>query len=90
MVELGDRQFDENRSAATEASKVCDVVAVVGETNRRALCEGLSEGGLNGDAVLTFATRERAFNQLESQYRAGDVILIENDLTDWYEDRTTF
>lgn len=85
MVELGDRQFEENKKVAAEAAKICDLVLLVGETNRLALAAGLQEGGAKDDAVRWFARRDDAFVALGKDTRPGDVILIENDLPDLYE-----
>ncbi|MES2643938.1 MAG: UDP-N-acetylmuramoyl-tripeptide--D-alanyl-D-alanine ligase [Myxococcota bacterium] len=85
MVELGDQQADRNREVAVKAAAVCDLVLLVGETNRVALATGLREGGAKDDAVRWFANRDDAFAALQKEQAAGDVVLIENDLPDLYE-----
>jgi UDP-N-acetylmuramoyl-tripeptide--D-alanyl-D-alanine ligase len=85
MVELGEQQEVENRRVAQEAGAVCDLVYLVGDTNRAALRAGLIEGGLPEESVLQFDRRDDALIALDSDMRSGDVILIENDLPDLYE-----
>ncbi len=91
MIELGDRQFEENKNCAKNAASVCDLVIVVGTTNERALREGLTEGGLDGEKQKQVGTMSEALNFLAEEYCVdGDVVLIENDLPDLYESVPSF
>lgn len=90
MIELGRLQYEENFLAAKHAGQCCDLALVVGNTNRQALVEGLKEGGLSAKHILLCPTRQMAFEELKSLSREGDVILIENDLTDIYEAKVKF
>ncbi len=85
MVELGDQQVAKNREVAAHAARVCDLVLLVGETNRAALVAGLQDGGAKDDAVRWYARRDDAFAALGKEQAAGDVVLVENDLPDLYE-----
>ncbi len=91
MIELGDRQFEENKNCAKNAASFCDLVIVVGATNEQALREGLIEGGLVGEKLKHVGTMSEALNFLAEEYCVdGDVVLIENDLPDLYESVPTF
>lgn len=90
MIELGDMQFDENKRLAMMAAGVCDIVFIVGHTNRDALLSGLTEGGLPRTKILLFDTRDEAFKVLGEQSAQGDLVLIENDLGDLHEGRVRF
>jgi UDP-N-acetylmuramoyl-tripeptide--D-alanyl-D-alanine ligase len=92
MVELGDIQAAENKQAALKAAEVCDLVIVVGETNKPALLEGLQAGGLPKEKILEFENRDRALAHLMSAEfkKPQDLILIENDLPDLYESVVRF
>ncbi len=92
MVELGDLQAAENRQVALKAAEVCDLVIVVGDTNKTDLLAGLQEGGLAGDKILTFDNRDKALAHLMSKEfkQPADMILIENDLPDLYEAEVKF
>ncbi len=92
MIELGERQFEENKRVAVEAAKVCDYVLLVGKTNRDAWLQGLRQGSngetsLNAEKIVECENRENAFAQLSRIEGASDVVLIENDLPDLYETR---
>ncbi len=91
MIELGERQHKENQMAARQAAAVCDLVVVVGDTNKTALVEGLEEGGLPAERRKQFATMKEAFSFLAHDYLLdGDVLLIENDLPDLFESDPRF
>jgi UDP-N-acetylmuramoyl-tripeptide--D-alanyl-D-alanine ligase len=92
MVELGDIQAEENRQVALKAASICDLAIVVGDTNKEALKAGLKEGGLSDDKLMEFPNRDLALAYLTSKEhrQAKDLILIENDLPDLYEDIAGF
>ena len=87
MVELGDVQTEENRQVALKAAGICDLVLVIGDTNKAALKAGLKEGGLSDDRLMEFPNRDAALAYLTSpeHRKPKDTILIENDLPDLYE-----
>jgi UDP-N-acetylmuramoyl-tripeptide--D-alanyl-D-alanine ligase len=85
MIELGEQQGEQNRRLARIAAGVVDLAIVVGSINREALLAGLADGGFPTDKIIRVETRDDAFRILASQERAGDLILIENDLGDIHE-----
>jgi len=81
MVELGQRQYEENVALATLAvGRVTDLV-IVGRTNREALREGTVGGGAS---VIVVDSREDAVGWVRENLGEGDVVLYENDLPDHY------
>jgi UDP-N-acetylmuramoyl-tripeptide--D-alanyl-D-alanine ligase len=91
MIELGDRQFEENKNCAKNAAEFCDLVIVVGATNKQALVEGLTEGGLKTEKLKQVDSMREALNFLAEDFCSdGDVVLIENDLPDLYESTPKF
>ncbi len=92
MVELGEIQAAENRQAALKAAEICDLVILVGDTNRAALRSGLKDGGLPAAQILEFDNRDLALAHLmDAKFKQpGDLILIENDLPDLYEAEAKF
>ncbi len=90
MIELGDKQVEENKRAGSKAATVCDLVIVVGDTNKQSLTDGLKEGGFETGKLQEFADMHTAFNYLSEFCRDGDVVLIENDLGDLYEGAVSF
>lgn len=90
MIELGDRQAEENRRMAGLAAQVCDRILLVGETNRAAWLEGLDQAGYPEDQRLVLDHRDEALHRVGGEARPEDLILIENDLPDVYEARPSF
>ena len=90
MIELGDEQEAHNEKVAEYAAQVCDLVAVIGDTNKDAILRGLRAGGIAERDVLLFTSRDEAFKELGTRYQAGDVVLVENDLPDLLETREAF
>lgn len=85
MIELGDKQFDLNREFGQHIAACADMALIVGDYNREAICEGIREGGMPENAVKTFGSFNEAFGWLMSNHRAGDTVLIENDLPDTFK-----
>ncbi len=85
MIELGDREYDENKKIAEKAAGICDLVYIVGETNKAALLEGLKGQNFPTDNIRCIVNMKSTFEDLKAIRKGGDVILIENDLPDIYE-----
>lgn len=81
MVELGSRQYEENREwASTAADQTTDLV-VVGQTNKSALLDGAK----GRRAIVTVVgARNQAVEWVRQNLEAGDAVLYENDLPDHY------
>ncbi|HMO02253.1 MAG TPA: UDP-N-acetylmuramoyl-tripeptide--D-alanyl-D-alanine ligase [Oligoflexia bacterium] len=87
MIELGEKQAEENKNVAAIASEICDLIIIVGHVNREALLEGCK----NNKAEISLAeNRTEAFELLKNYARAEDAVLIENDLPDLYEHKESF
>ncbi len=87
MVELGQRQFEENRLLGKAIGEVATDIVIVGLTNQRALRRGALGAALPNSSrirVLDFRTREKATEWVNSKLVAGDVVLYENDLPDHF------
>jgi UDP-N-acetylmuramoyl-tripeptide--D-alanyl-D-alanine ligase len=80
MIEMGSVQAKENEEAAREAAKVCDVIIVVGETNK----EALMAGAKGAKKLIWVKDLESAQAELGKIAKTGSVVLFENDLTDQY------
>jgi UDP-N-acetylmuramoyl-tripeptide--D-alanyl-D-alanine ligase len=90
MIELGEIQYEENKRLAIVAAGIADLVLLIGQTNLVALQSGLRIAGMPEDKILYFDNRDRALKFLQENEKSGDVVLVENDLADWYEDTTGF
>ncbi len=85
MIELGEQQMAKNQELGSLAGTICDHALIVGDRNRVPLEKGMRAGGMNSKQLLFCSTREEAFAQLRQLAQEGDLVLIENDLTDLYD-----
>jgi len=86
MVELGDRQWPENKAFGTViAEHDIDLAVLVGEEQTVAIREGLTEAGFPDDRVEVVPSLFEAQDLLDRRLEAGDVVLYENDLPDQYD-----
>lgn len=86
MIELGEKQFELNKEAARSAAKIADYVIIVGETNKKALEEGLKEE-LKDDfekKVFWAPDLDSAKKKLSEITILNSTVLLENDLPDHY------
>lgn len=81
MIELGEKQFEENKKFGELMGKVANYVLVVGETNRKAITEGLKK---TKTEYFEMKDLKQASAKLSELVTPGSVILFENDLTDQY------
>lgn len=86
MIELGHKQFKLNKEAASAAAKIADYVIIVGETNKKALEEGLKETYGNNNIFRVYEANdlEAAKLKLSELAISNSAILLENDLPDHY------
>jgi UDP-N-acetylmuramoyl-tripeptide--D-alanyl-D-alanine ligase len=86
MIELGEKQFELNKNAALLAAEIVDYVIIVGETNKKALREGLKEAYGNDyiSKVYEVSDLESAKSKISELMIPGSAILLENDLPDNY------
>jgi UDP-N-acetylmuramoyl-tripeptide--D-alanyl-D-alanine ligase len=84
MVELGEREAEENERFGAQAAEVCDLVVLVGEERSKPILAGLSSAAFPNSQVHVVASTSEAQALLANTTRRGDVILFENDLPDLY------
>ncbi len=82
MVELGPRQFEENRSFAAGAAETAAAIVVVGRTNRRGLLEGARSNPAT--QVVVVDRLDQAVGWVRANLGPGDAVLYENDLPDHF------
>ncbi|MDA8278063.1 MAG: Mur ligase family protein [Actinomycetota bacterium] len=100
MIELGDKQYEENRALGGEVAQIADFIVIIGKTNLRAL----RAGALNtirstivpkagpGDTltvtskckIIEVKSREKAVEWVRENSQSGDVVVYENDLPDHF------
>lgn len=85
MVELGDKQYDENKEAGIYAADKCDYAVLVGREQTRPIQDGLLEAGFTPSRMIVVDTLQEAFQMVGAiPNERQKVILIENDLPDNY------
>lgn len=75
MLELGSYSFDAHHNAGKEASKVCDILCVVG-VQGRIIAEGALEEGMDENKIFEYDDSKEAGNELQNIIQKGDIILI--------------
>lgn len=91
MVELGERQAEENRALGRHIASVLtregDLAVLVGPRQTAPIREGLLEGGFPEERICVVRSLFEARDLLRPLLRDGDVVLYENDLPDQYDER---
>ncbi len=84
LVELGQREEEENTALGAYAASRCDYAIIVGEHNRAAIAAGLEQGGFDKAKISPVKTIEEAFSVLQSLSDSNKFALLLNDLPDNY------
>ena len=84
MVELGEREAEENERFGEQAAAVCDLVVLVGEERSKPILAGLNAASFPDSQIHVVANASEAEALLAKTTRRGDVVLFENDLPDLY------
>lgn len=85
MVELGEKQYDENKEAGVYAADKCDYAVLVGKEQTRPIQDGLLEAGFPKSKMIVVDTLQEAFQMVNAiPDERLKIVLIENDLPDNY------
>ena len=86
LVELGEREAEENRAFGRVMAGVADIVLLVGPRHTKPIYEGLVESGFSEGAIHVFKSLSEATEALWKLAKPGDVVIFENDLPDNYNE----
>ena len=86
MVELGERQVEENRMLGEHIAHHVDLAVLIGAQQTAPIVEGLQAQHFPEDQTKVFASFFDAQAFLQTYLKAGDVVLYENDLPDQYNE----
>jgi UDP-N-acetylmuramoyl-tripeptide--D-alanyl-D-alanine ligase len=86
MVELGERQYEENRIFGTHIAKHTDVAILVGPKQTEPIRMGLIESGFPEQNVHVVTSFFEARDFIRTEFGENDVVLYENDLPDQYNE----
>lgn len=85
MVELGEKQYDENKEVGMYANDKCDYAVLVGKEQTKPIQDGLLEAGFPQNKMIVVDNLQEAFQMVNAiPGEKQKVILIENDLPDNY------
>lgn len=85
MVELGEKQYDENKEVGAYAADKCDYAILVGKEQTKPIRDGLLEAGFPENKIIPVDDLQEAFRMVNAiPDEKQKVILIENDLPDNY------
>lgn len=84
LVELGEREYDENVVFGEQIAGVADFVIIVNKVNFEAIKEGLDNKKFKEENISQAETLEQAKILMKEILQPGDTVLFENDLPDNY------
>jgi len=84
MIELGEKQDEENRQLGAFMSGHVDLAILVGKKQTQPILDGLRSVDFPPDNIKVHGSLFEAQAYLKSILQAGDVVLYENDLPDQY------
>ncbi|HEX7491951.1 MAG TPA: UDP-N-acetylmuramoyl-tripeptide--D-alanyl-D-alanine ligase [Candidatus Limnocylindrales bacterium] len=86
MVELGVEQDARNREFGAAAAKVCDYIILVGRNQTAAIRRGALKAGFAEGRAISVKNLDDGLEAMRGIVRAGDIVLLENDLPDLYDE----
>ncbi len=84
LVELGEREYDENVVFGEQIAGVADFVIIVNKVNFEAIKKGLDNKKFKEENISQAETLEQAKILMKEILQPGDTVLFENDLPDNY------
>ncbi len=86
MIELGDQQFELNEKFGEYMASTCDYVVLVGKKQTEPIVSGLKKKKYPEENLVIAQNLQEAFQAVNAYAKAGDVLLIENDLPDAFNE----
>lgn len=86
MIELGELEFDANKTFGKQIAAVCDFTILVGPKQTLPIQEGLREVDYPESKLYIAKNLNDAIAKVNEIAKAGDIILYENDLPDTYNE----
>ncbi|MDO4754026.1 MAG: UDP-N-acetylmuramoyl-tripeptide--D-alanyl-D-alanine ligase [Bacillota bacterium] len=86
MIELGDDEKEIHMEFGKQIAQVCDEVVLVTKKRTIHIYEGLKNSGYDMSKVTIVSGMRDALKMIHRICKAGDTVLIENDLPDVFEE----
>ncbi len=88
MIELGDKEEEENKKFGEEIAKVADQVILIGEKQTKPIKEGILTKGFDKEKIIIFNDVREAYLYLNQLSIENEVYaLFENDLPDTFNEK---
>ena len=84
LIELGEKEYECNRTLGLEAGKICDIIILVGKNRSKPLADGVNSTEFNKDNLFIANSFMEAMEIYSRFADSNTVLLIENDLPDNY------
>ncbi len=84
LVELGEKEYEANRTLGQEAAKHCDVIILVGQKRSIPLAEGVRQENFPEENLYVVSSFKEAVEVFSPMCDKNTAILFENDLPDNY------
>lgn len=86
MIELGDQSHTLNKAFGEHIADACDFVILVGKNQTKPIWEGLMDKKYPEQNIYVASSIKDGFRKLSEIVRLNDVVLIENDLPDTFNE----
>ncbi len=86
MIELGSESYHLNKQFGEHISRVCDFVILVGRKQTEPIQDGLSACNYPASQIYVASNLSDALRKLDEIISKDDVVLIENDLPDTFNE----
>ncbi|NJP38608.1 UDP-N-acetylmuramoyl-tripeptide--D-alanyl-D-alanine ligase [Alkalicoccus luteus] len=86
MIELGDQEYELNKTLALHAAENCDYVILVGKKQTKPLQDGLAEANYPESQFYVAADLNDAIQHMHEKAQADTIVLLENDLPDTFNE----
>lgn len=86
MIELGEMDHELHVTFGEQIAEVCDYAVLVGKKKTKSIVEGLMNKGFNEEHIYVVGSVYEGFATLSAIAEKGDIVLIENDLPDNYNE----
>ena len=88
MIELGDKEYEYNKTFGEQISEVADYVVLIGEKRTKAIKEGLLTSGFDKEKIVVLNDVRSAYPFIDTLTGKEEVYaLFENDLPDTYNEK---
>ncbi|MBE6809309.1 MAG: UDP-N-acetylmuramoyl-tripeptide--D-alanyl-D-alanine ligase [Ruminococcaceae bacterium] len=84
LIELGEKEYECNRTLGLEAAGICDIIILVGKNRSKPLADGVNSTGFNKDNLFIASSFMEAMEIYSRFADNNTILLIENDLPDNY------